>query len=157
MACSIRSLSSSSVCGIVACYLKFPKGRSLNSRGVKSGDRRGNSVALPLRPIHIWLNVRSRKFLTLTCEMEPRLVGINLIFILKEIIWGSSKNLHDCISTLVISGTSSAPTFQHILHRSIDFELVSDSCYCYPCWWCIKLNPPTSLNFNIIHFPIKLQ
>ena len=29
----------------------------------------------------------------------------------------------------------------------------------YPCWsWYIKLNPPTSLNFNnILHFPIPLQ
>ena len=25
--------------------------------------------------------------------------------------------------------------FKHILHRFIDFKLVSDSCYCYPCWW----------------------
>ena len=60
--------------------------------------------------------------------------------------WGSCKNLHDCISTLVISGTllSFAPTY-HILHRSIDFKLVSDSCYSYQYWWwCTKFNPPTS-------------
>ena len=67
---------------------------------------------------------------------------------------GIVQNLHDCISTLVISGTSlsSAPNFRHILHRSI-----SDSCYCCPCWWwCIKFNPSTSLNFNILHFHITL-
>ena len=50
-----------------------------------------------------------------------------------------------------------ALTFQHILHRSIIFKLVSDSCYCYPWWWCTKFYPPTSLNFNIFHFPITLQ
>ena len=40
------------------------------------------------------------------------------------LFWGSCKNLHDCTSTLVISGTSfySAPTFQHILYRSIDLK-----------------------------------
>ena len=45
--------------------------------------------------------------------------------IASRLLWGSWKNLHDCINTLVISGTSlsSAPTFQHILHRSIDFKL----------------------------------
>ena len=68
------------------------------------------------------------------------------------------KNLHDCISNLVTSGTSlsSVLTFQHILLRSIDFKFVSDYCYCYPCsWWCIKFSPPTSLKFkNILHFPI---
>ena len=60
--------------------------------------------------------------------------------------------LHQC-------SLSSAPTFQHVLHRLIDFKHVSDSCYCYPCWWwCIKFNPPTSLNFNnILHFPVTLQ
>ena len=43
----------------------------------------------------------------------------------QSLLWGSCKNLHDCISTLVISGTSlsSAPTIQHILHRSIDLNL----------------------------------
>ena len=47
--------------------------------------------------------------------------------------------LNDCTSAPVISGTSlsSVPTFQHILHRSIDFKLVSDYCYCYSCWWGI--------------------
>ena len=42
----------------------------------------------------------------------------------RTLLWWSCKNLHDCISTLIISGTSlfSAPTFQHILHRSIDFK-----------------------------------
>ena len=61
---------------------------------------------------------------------------------------------------LVNNGTSLSctPTFQHILHRSIDFKLVSNSCYCYPWWWCTKFNPPTSLNFkNILHFPVTLQ
>ena len=75
--------------------------------------------------------------------------------------WESYKNLHDCISTLFISGTSlfSALTFQHILYRSIDSKLVSDSCYCYAYWWwCTKFNSPTSLNFkNILHYPIILQ
>ena len=91
MACSIWSLSSSSVCGFEAysVFFKFPQMNK--SKGVKSGDQGGNSVALPLRPIHLWLNVRSR-----------------------------------------------------------NFKLVSDSYYCYPCWWCTKLNPPTSLNFNNI-------
>ena len=67
------------------------------------------------------------------------------------LLWGSCKNLHVCISTLVISGTSLSytPTFQHILHLFINFKLVSDSSYCYLCWWwCIIFNPPTSLNFN---------
>ena len=58
------------------------------------------------------------------------------------------------MSTLVISriSLSFVPTFQHILHRSIDFKLVFDYCYCYPCWsWCTKFNSPMSLNFNILH------
>ena len=61
---------------------------------------------------------------------------------------------------IVANGTylSSAPTFQHILHLSIDFKLVSDSCYCYPWWWYTKLNPPMSLNFNnILNYPISFQ
>ena len=34
----------------------------------------------------------------------------------------------------------SAPTFQYMLHRSIDFKLISDSSYCYSCWWwCTKI------------------
>ena len=55
----------------------------------------------------------------------------------QRFLWESCKNLHDCISTPVISGTSlsSTPTFQQILHPSIDFKLVSVSCYCYLCWW----------------------
>ena len=30
---------------------------------------------------------------------------------------------------------SSSPIIQHTLHRSIDFKVASDSCYCYPSWW----------------------
>ena len=64
------------------------------------------------------------------------------------LLWGTSKNLHDCISTLVISGTalSSAPTFQHI-----DFKLVLDSCYCYPYWWwwSIKFNVTEIINWYL--------
>ena len=83
-------------------------------------------------------------------------LDINLTRTLPQLLlWGSCKNLHYCIRTLVISGTySSAPTFQHILHHSIEFKLVSDSCYCYPCWWCTKFNPPASLNFQQ-HSPLS--
>ena len=73
------------------------------------------------------------------------------------LLWGSCKNLHDCISILFISGTSlsSALTFDHMLHRSINFKLVSNSFHCYSCWWwCTKFNPPTSLNFQQ-HFPLS--
>ena len=46
-------------------------------------------------------------------------------------------------------------TFQHILHRSVDFKLVSDSCYCYPCWWwCTKSNPPNVVELQQ-HSPLS--
>ena len=69
-------------------------------------------------------------------SMNTGFLDMNLTGKLPQwILWGSCKNLHDCISTLVISETSlsSVQTFQHVLHRSIDFKLVSDSCYFYPC------------------------
>ena len=56
-------------------------------------------------------------------SMNSGFLYINLTITLTLwLLWGSCKNLHDCISTL-ISGTSlsSAPTFQHMLHRSIYF------------------------------------
>ena len=65
MACSIWSLSSSSVCGIVTYTVFFKLPQWCKSRGVKPGDRGGNSVALPLCSINLWLNVWSRKFLKL--------------------------------------------------------------------------------------------
>ena len=39
----------------------------------------------------------------------------------QRILWGSCKSLHDCINTLIISGTSLSftPTFQYILHHFI--------------------------------------
>ena len=42
--------------------------------------------------------------------------------------WGSCKNLHDCVSILIVIGISFsfAPTFQHILHHAIDFKLFLD-------------------------------
>ena len=71
-------------------------------------------------------------------SMNTEFLDTNLTRILP--LFGSCINLHHWISTLIITGTSlsSAPTFQHILHRSVDFKLVSDSCYCYPLW-CTKL------------------
>ena len=104
----------------------------------------------------------SLPFLSSENSMNIGFLDTNLTRTLPQwLLRGSCKNLHDYITTLVISGTSlsSAPTFQHILPRSIDFKLVSDSCHCYPSWWwCIKFNPPTSSNFkNILLFPITLQ
>ena len=73
-----------------------------------------------------------------------------------RLLWGSCRNLQDCFGTLVITGTSlsSAPTFQHILYRSIDFKLVSDF-YCYPCF-CGLTNSTlqrrwTSTTFSTFH------
>ena len=82
-------------------------------------------------------------------SMNTGFLDTNLTRTLPQwLLWGSFKNLHDCISTLVISGTS-------ISSAPINFKLVSECCYCYPYWWwCIKCNPPTSLNFNILHFPV---
>ena len=71
-------------------------------------------------------------FLSSQNSMNAGFLDTNLTRTLSQwLLWGACKNLHDCISTLVISGTSlsSAPSFQHIFHRSIDFKLVSDSCY----------------------------
>ena len=51
--------------------------------------------------------------------MNTRFLDTNLTRTLPQwLLWGSCKNLHDCISTRVISETSisSTPTFQHILH-----------------------------------------
>ena len=94
-------------------------------------------------------------------SMNTGFLDTNLTRTLPQwLLWGSCKNLHDCNSILVISGTSlsSAPTFQHILHCSTDFKLVSDSCYCYLLLVVYQIQPSTSLNFNnILHFPITLQ
>ena len=95
-------------------------------------------------------------------SMNTGFLCTNLLRTLPQLLlWGLCKKLHDCISTLAISVTSlsSAPTFQHILYRSIDFKLVSDSCYWYPCWWwCTKFNPPTLLNLTIFsNFRITLH
>ena len=113
------------------------------------------SSGLLLREYH-WWNVQNSMSIGFHDTSHTRTLP-------QRLLWGSCKNLHDSFSSLVISGTSlsSAPTFQHILRRSVDFKLVSDSCYCYPCWWwwwwCTKFNPPKLLNFNILHFPITLQ
>ena len=80
---------------------------------------------------HVFPFLSSKNFLNIG------LLNTNLTRTLPQwLLWGSCKNQHDCISTLVINGTSlyTAPTFQHSLHCSIDFKLVSDSCYCYSCW-----------------------
>ena len=77
MICSIWSLSSFSVCGLVAYNVSFKVPQSWKSTGVKSGDRGENSAALPRHPIHLWLIVRSTKFIKLTWKWGgARLVGI---------------------------------------------------------------------------------
>ena len=79
-------------------------------------------------------------------SMNTRFPDTNLTGILPQwLLWGSCKNLYDCFSTLVINGTSllSALIFQNILHLSIYFDLVSDSCYCYPTWWRCSLSNST--------------
>ena len=73
----------------------------------------------------------SLPFLSSKNSMNTRFLYTNLTRTLPQwLFWGLCKNLRDCISILVISGTSlsSAPTFQLILHCSIDFKLISDSC-----------------------------
>ena len=78
-------------------------------------------------------------FLSLKNSMNAGFLDSNLTRTLPQwLLWGSYKNLHD-ISTPVISGTSLSYL---ILHLSIYFKLVSDSCFCYPCWRCTKFNPP---------------
>ena len=59
-------------------------------------------------------------------SMNTRFLDITVTrTLLQWLLWGSCENLHDCVSSLVISeiSLSSAPTFQHILHRSIDSNL----------------------------------
>ena len=89
-------------------------------------------------------------------EVNTWFLDTNLMRTLPQLfLWGSRNNLHDCISTLVISGISlsSAPTFQHILHRSIDLKLVSDSCCCNPCWWGVP-NSTLQRRWTSKHSPL---
>ena len=146
------------------------------SRGVKSGHRGGISIALPLRPpsatVHsqqlrrterhtVWNVANGISLMACSNSKKAWFLDTNLPRTLPQwLFWGPCENLHDCISTLFISGTSlsSAQTFQHLLYSFIDFKFVSDSCHCYPCRWCAKFNPPTSLNFkNILQFSVTLS
>ena len=58
---------------------------------------------------------------------------------------------------IVISGTSlsSAPTFEHILHRCIDFKLVSDSCLLLPLLVVVYQIQPSNLVELQQHSPLS--
>ena len=69
---------------------------------------------------------------------------------------GIVKNLHDCISTLGISGISlsSVPTFQHIFHRSINFKIGSNVFLLLPLMVVVYQIQPSSVVEFQQHFPI---
>ena len=88
------------------CSLKFPKGRSLESRG-ESGDRGGNVVALPLSyPSLIECTIEKISHIDMKVRWSPVLLEINLIFILKEIIKTWNHDLQHLQVSLTVTVSS---------------------------------------------------
>ena len=119
-----------------------------------------------LKPVHVQ-NVHLVPQYTPNNDLKQSNIPYGLL--LMEYHWWhvqNSMNTGDHAKTcMTASALSLSVELLFLLHRPFntsctvhDFKLVSDSCYCYPCWWwCTKSNPPTSLNFNILHFSITLQ